>query len=110
MSKPTQRYILDYDSAQQPPSGTDALPRIFSGLVDVHKKGSVILQKKEPFVYPSSDIVLVKQGTVIALFNGLWRSFEIHQDIELDAGDIDIGGSFRVGVDYYVYLVDDGVG
>jgi hypothetical protein len=110
MAQQTRRYILDYDTSQEPPAGTDASAEIFSGLIDLHKKGACILEKKDPFVYPSSDIIVVKQGTIIALFNSLWRTFEVHQDIRLNAGDIDIGGSFQVGKDYYVYLVDDGIG
>jgi hypothetical protein len=110
MAQQTRRYLVDYDPSQQPPAGTTATAAVFSGLIDLHKKGAHILEKKDPFVYPSSDVVLVKQGTIIALFNNLWRTFEVHQDIELGAGDIDIGGSFQVGTDYYVYLVDDGAG
>jgi formylglycine-generating enzyme required for sulfatase activity len=110
MAKQTRRYILDYDASQQPPTGTDASAEIFSGLIDLHTRGGRILERKDPFVYPSSDVILVKQGTIVALFNSLWRTFEIHQDIELSAGDIDAGGSFQVGTDYYVYLVDDGAG
>jgi hypothetical protein len=110
MAKPIRRYIIDYDISQEPPAGTDATAEIFSGLIDLHKKGACILEKKDPFVYPSSDIVIVKQGTIVALFNNLWRTFEVNQDIELGAEDIDSGGSFQVGTDYYVYLVDDGAG
>jgi formylglycine-generating enzyme required for sulfatase activity len=110
MAQQTRRYIVDYDTSQEPPAGTDASAEVFSGLIDLHKKGTHILEKKDPFIYPSSDVIVVKQGTIIALFNNLWRTFEIHQDIELKAGDIDVGGSFQVGKDYYVYLVDDGAG
>jgi hypothetical protein len=102
--------MVDYDDTRQPPSGTAASAEVFSGLIDLHKKGARILEKKDPFVYPSSDTVLVKQGTIIALFNNLWRTFEVSEDIELDEGDIDTGGGFQVGKDYYVYLVDDGAG
>jgi hypothetical protein len=76
----------------------------------VHKKGSCILEKKNPFSYPSSDVIIAKQGTIIALFNSQWRTFVFNQDIALGAGDIDVGGSFQVGTDYYVYLVDDNAG
>jgi hypothetical protein len=110
MAQATKRYILDYDDSQQPPAGSEATAELFSGLIDLHKKGSRILEKKSPFVYPSSDKIVVKQGTIIALFNGLWRSFEVHNEVELGAPDIDTGGSFSVGTDYYVYLVDDGNG
>jgi hypothetical protein len=110
MAKQTRRYLLDYDSSQEPPAGTEASAEVFSGLIDLHKKGARILEKKDPFVYPSSDVIIVKQGTIVALFNNLWRTFEVHQDIELNEGDIDIGGSLQVGKDYYVYLVDDGAG
>jgi hypothetical protein len=110
MAQQTRRYMVDYDTSHEPPAGTDASAEIFSGLIDLHKKGTHILEKKNPFVYPSSDVISVKQGTIIAMFNSLWRTFEVHQDIELGAGDMDIGGSFQVGKDYYVYLVDDGVG
>jgi hypothetical protein len=110
MAKQTRRYILDYDVSQEPPAGTDASAEVFSGLIDLHKKGARILEKKDPFVYPSSDVILVKQGTIVALFNNLWRTFEVPQDIALNAGDIDVGGSFQVGKDYYVYLIDDGAG
>jgi formylglycine-generating enzyme required for sulfatase activity len=108
MSKTIRRYILDYDASREPPAGTGASAEIFSGLIDLHMRGARILEKKNPFVYPSSDVITVKQGTIIALFNNLWRTFEVHQDIELTAGDIDAGGSFQVGTDYYIYLVDDG--
>jgi hypothetical protein len=110
MAKQIWRYILDYDGTQQPPAGTEATAEVFSGLTDLHTKGAHILEKKNPFVYPSSDTILVKPGTIIALFNNLWRTFEVRQDIELSAEDIDVGGSFQVGKDYYVYLVDDGAG
>jgi hypothetical protein len=110
MAKQTQRYILDYDASHEPPAGTDASAEVFSGLIDLHKKGVRILEKKNQFTYPSSDVIVVKQGTIIALFNSLWRTFEVHEDIELNAEDIDIGGSFQVGIDYYVYLVDNGEG
>jgi hypothetical protein len=110
MAKQTQRYILDYNASHEPPAGTDASAEVFSGLVDLHKKGARILEKKNPFTYPSSNVIVVKQGTIIALFNSLWRTFEVSQDIELGAGDIDAGGSFKVGTDYYVYLVDNGGG
>jgi hypothetical protein len=108
MTQAVKRYIRNYDASQEPPAGTEATAELFSGLIDLHKKGSRILEKKEPFVYPSSDKITVRQGTIIALFNSLWRSFEIHNETELGAADIDIGGSFSVGTDYYVYLVDDG--
>jgi hypothetical protein len=110
MAKQIRRYMVDYDISQEPPAGTDASAEVFSGLIDLHKKGARILEKKNPFVYPSSDTIIVKQGTIIALFNSLWRTFEVHQDIELGTGDIDVGSSFQVGTDYYVYLVDDGEG
>jgi hypothetical protein len=110
MAKQIWRYILDYDGTQQPPAGTEATAEVFSGLIDLHTKGARILEKKNPFVYPSSDTILVKRGTIIALFNNLWRTFEVREDIELRTEDIDVGGSFQVGKDYYVYLVDDGAG
>jgi hypothetical protein len=100
--------MVDYAEGQE--AGTDANAEVFSGLIDIHRKGAHILERKDPFVYPSSDIILVKQGTIVALFNNLWRTFEVHQDIELGAGDLDTGGGFQVGTDYYVYLVDDGAG
>jgi hypothetical protein len=108
MAQTTKRYILDYDGTQQPPVGTDATAELFSGLIDLHRKGARILEKANPFVYPSLDQITVKQGTIMALFNGLWRTFEISTEITLSALDIDISGSFQVGTDYYVYLVDDG--
>jgi hypothetical protein len=110
MAQQTRRYMVDYDASQEPPAGTEATAEVFSGLIDIHKKGTRILEKKNPFVYPSSDVIIVRQGTIIALFNSLWRTFEVPQDIELGAGDIDTGGGFQVGKDYYVYLVDDGTG
>jgi hypothetical protein len=110
MAQQTRRYLVNYDASQEPPAGTEATAEIFSGLIDLHKKGAHILEKKNPFVYPSSDVIIVRQGTIIALFNSLWRTFEVYQDIELGAGDIDSGSSFQVGKDYYVYLVDDGAG
>jgi hypothetical protein len=97
--------MYNYDTSQEPPIGIDARAEVFSGLIDLHKKGSRILEKKDPFVYPSSNVILVGQGTITALFNTLWRTFEVHQDTELSAADLDTGGSFQVGTDYYVYLV-----
>jgi hypothetical protein len=108
MSQAIKRYIRNYDAAQEPPAGTEATAELFSGLIDLHKKGSHILEKKDPFVYPSSDKIIVRQGTVVALFNGVWRSFEVPSEIELGVADLDTGSSFSVGTDYYVYLVDDG--
>ena len=104
--KETRRYMVDYDPSRQPPAGTEATAEVFSGLIDLHKKGSRILEKKAPFVFPSSDKIIVKQGTIIALHNNLWRTFEIPQDIELNAGDIDAGRGFTVGEGYYVYRGD----
>jgi hypothetical protein len=108
MAQATKRYITNYDNTQEPPAGTEATAELFSGLIDLHKKGSRILEKKDPFIYPSSDKIIVRQGTIVALFNGLWRSFEVHNEIELGVADLDTGASFSVGTDYYVYLVDDG--
>jgi hypothetical protein len=110
MAQQTRRYILNYDSSREPPAGTEATAEIFSGLMDLHKKGERILEKKDPFVYPSSDKIIVRQGTIIALFNSVWRTFEVHQDTELGEGDLDTDTGFQVGTDYYVYLVDDGAG
>ena len=108
MAKVTRRYMTNYDATQQPPAGSNATAELFSGLIDLHKKGARILEKEDPFVYPSSDIILVKQGTIAALFNSMWRTFEIYEDIRLSVADLDTGTSFSVGKDYYVYLVDDG--
>jgi hypothetical protein len=88
---------------------TDATAEVFSGLVDFHKKGSRIVEKKNPFTYPSTDIVTVRKDTIIALFNGgVWRTFVVNVDTDLSAGNLDAGGNFQVGKDYYVYLVDNG--
>jgi hypothetical protein len=88
---------------------TDATAEVFSGLVDFHKKGIRILQKKNAFVYPSSDIVTVLKDTVLAIYNsGVWRTFVVNIDTDLSAGNLDTGSGFAVGTDYYIYLVDDG--
>jgi hypothetical protein len=87
---------------------TDATAELFSGLVDFHKKGSRIIEKKNPFVYPSSDIVTVKKDTILSIFNGgVWRTFVVNVDTDLSAGNLDTGSGFQVGTDYYVYLVDN---
>jgi formylglycine-generating enzyme required for sulfatase activity len=103
-----RRYIIDYDDSQQPPAGTEATAELFSGLLDFHKKGARMLEKKDPFVYPSSDIITVKEGSIIAIFNNVWRSFFVDADTNLGVGNLDTGSAFQVGTDYYVYLVDDG--
>jgi hypothetical protein len=88
---------------------TDATAEVFSGLVDFHKKGARMLEKKNPFVYPSSNIVTAKEGTVLAIFNGgVWRTFLVNTDTDLSAGNLDTGTGFQVGTDYYIYLIDDG--
>jgi formylglycine-generating enzyme required for sulfatase activity len=103
-----KRYILDYDASQEPPAGTDATAEIVSGLLDFHKKGSRMLEKKDPFVYPSSNIITVKEGSIMAIFNSVWRSFVVDTEIALGVDNLDTGTSFQVGTDYYIYLVDDG--
>ena len=88
---------------------TDATAEVFSGLVDFHKKDKRILQKKNPFIYPSSDIITALKDTVLSIYNGgAWRSFVVNIDTDLSAGNLDTGNGFVVGTDYYVYLVDDG--
>jgi len=88
---------------------TDASAEIFSGLVDFRKNAARIMQKKNPFVYPSSDIITVLKGTVISLDNsGVFKTFFIDVDTDLSAGSLDTGAGFTVGADYYVYLCDDG--
>jgi formylglycine-generating enzyme required for sulfatase activity len=95
------RYMVD--------NNTDATVNVFSGLLDFHKKGNRILEKKNPFIYPSSNIITAKEGTVLSIFNGgIWRSFLVNVDTDLSAGNLDTGSGFVVGTDYYVYLVDDG--
>lgn len=66
------------------------------------------LEKKNPYSY-SENKILVKKGTVLTLFNGtIWKIFVVKDaDIELSETDLDTG-SFAVGNDYYVYLVDSG--
>jgi hypothetical protein len=88
---------------------TDATAEVFSGLVDFHKKGSRITEKKNPFTYPSTDIITVKKDTILSIFNGgVWRTFVVNIDTDLSAGNLDTGSGFQIGNDYYVYLVDDG--
>ena len=102
-----KRYILDYDDTQIPPGGTDATAAIASGLIDFRKKGSRIMEAKDPFTYPLANQIVVKQGTILSLFNTEWRTFEVDEEMILGAGNLDTGSSFAVGADYYVYLVDN---
>jgi hypothetical protein len=102
-----QRYIIDYDPSQSPAGGTEATAAIVSGLLDLRKKGRTILEARNPFTYPLVDQIVVNQGTIITLFNGEWKSFEVDKEIILGVGDLDTGTSFNVGNDYYIYLVDD---
>jgi hypothetical protein len=82
---------------------------VLSALVNVNKKQARILEKLNPFVYPSSDTILVRQGTILSIFNGQWRSYEVDVDTNLTAANLDDGSNaFQVGVDYYIYLIDDG--
>ena len=85
---------------------TDAGDALFSAMMDVVVRHDRILEKKNPFSY-GSDIIVVKAGSVLTLKNTLWKSFELSADVELTEADLD-AGSFEVGVDYYVYLIDDG--
>lgn len=85
---------------------TDAGDALFSAMMDVVVRHDRILEKKNPFSY-GSDIIVVKAGSVLTLKNTLWKSFELSADVELTESDLDTG-SFEVGVDYYVYLIDDG--
>lgn len=85
---------------------TDAGDALFSAMMDVVVRHDRILEKKNPFSY-GSDIIVVKSGSVLTLKNTLWKSFELSADVELTEADLD-AGSFEVGVDYYVYLIDDG--
>ena len=87
-------------------SVTDAGDALFSAMMDVVVRHDRILEKKNPFSY-GSDIIVVKSGSVLTLKNTLWKSFELSADVELTEADLD-AGSFEVGVDYYVYLIDDG--
>lgn len=105
-----KRYILNRDDTQTPPAGTRARAEVVSGLLDFHKKGSGILEAKNPYTYPPVNKIVVHQGSLFFLFNGEWRSFEVDQETELGAADLDTGSAFRVGADYYVYLVDSGGG
>jgi hypothetical protein len=85
---------------------TDAGDALFSAMMDVVVRHDRILEKKNPFSY-GSDIIVVKSGSVLTLKNTLWKSFELSADVELTEADLD-AGFFEVGVDYYVYLIDDG--
>jgi len=103
-----RRYIKDYNPQTVPPSGTKIMPEIASGLIDFHKSGSRILEAKDPFVYPLANQIKIKPGTVFSLLNGVWRTFEIYEEIILGVGDLVAGSAFKVGTDYYVYHIDDG--
>jgi hypothetical protein len=85
---------------------TDADAALFSGMMDVLVRSDRILEKKNPFAY-TSNIITVKAGTTLTLYNAQWKSFRLDADVELSDADLD-AGSFEVGKDYYVYLVDDG--
>jgi hypothetical protein len=73
---------------------------------DVKSPAKNYLEKKNPFSYTENKII-VKKDTVISLLNDEWKIFTVKQDVELSESDLDVG-SFQVGVDYYVYLCDNG--
>jgi len=85
---------------------TDANAILFSTMMDVIVHNDRIMEKKDPFLY-SSNIILIKAGTVLTIKNPDWKSFIVDQEVELLEGDLD-SGAFQVGEDYYVYLVDSG--
>ncbi|WP_304225407.1 SUMF1/EgtB/PvdO family nonheme iron enzyme [Gracilinema caldarium] len=73
---------------------------------DIKATGKNYLEKKNPFSYSENKLV-VKKDTVISLLNEEWKIFTVMQEVELSEADLD-EGSFQVGVDYYVYLCDNG--
>lgn len=86
---------------------TDANADLFSGMMDFIARQGVILEKKNPFSYVT-NVVTVKSGSVLTIKNGgAWKSFRVEADVDLSETDLD-AGTFEVGKDYYVYLVDDG--
>ena len=62
------------------------------------------ITKKDPFSY-SNDIVTIKAGTTIPIFNVKWKLFVVNEDVDVSSLDT---GSLAVGTDYYVYLLDNG--
>jgi hypothetical protein len=85
---------------------TDADSGLFSVMMDVLVRNDRILEKKNPYAY-ASNVIVVKSGTVLTIFNAVWKSFRLSTDVELTEANLD-AGAFEVGKDYYVYLVDDG--
>ncbi|MBN2536368.1 MAG: hypothetical protein JXB88_26025 [Spirochaetales bacterium] len=85
---------------------TDANAAFFSAFFEVLCRGDHFIEKKDPFQYTSNTLI-IKKNTVIPIENQEWRSFIIEDnDIEISATHLD-SGSFEVGKDYYIYLVDD---
>jgi len=80
---------------------------LFSNMLNYSVKNSAILAKKNPFSY-TQNVLLVKANNILTLKNSIWKSYILTDDVELTASNLDIGSTFQVGQDYYVYLVDDG--
>lgn len=85
---------------------TEAGEELFSSMMDVVVRHRRILEKQNPFSY-GSNVLVVRAGSVLTLKNVIWKSFELTEDVQLTESDLDTG-TFQVGRDYYVYLVDDG--
>ena len=83
---------------------TKADAGLFSSMMDVIPRSGRILEKQNPYAY-SANVIVVQSGTVLTIQNPGWKSFTLTADVELTATDLDTG-TFQVGTDYYVYLVD----
>ena len=75
-----------------------------SQAVQVLTSNEAYLTKKDAFSY-SNNIITIKAGTTIPIFNIKWKIFIVETDVDVSTLDT---GSFVVGTDYQVYALDNG--
>jgi hypothetical protein len=85
---------------------SDANEILFSSLMDVVARGKSYLGKRNPFSY-DENILAFDANVIFTIRNPDFKSFITQAGETLSEADLDTG-TFQVGSDYYVYLVDDG--
>jgi formylglycine-generating enzyme required for sulfatase activity len=68
--------------------------------------GSSFITKKNPFAY-DADRLIIADGCAVDIYNGeAWRQVSNRGDIDFNPVQaLDMGNSFQVGKDYYIYMV-----
>lgn len=88
----------------------DASETNFARLLDIETKGIFgFVGKKNPFSYVENKLIFGYDAQVgIDVTGGGRKAFRVPAAVELDESHLD-EGSFEVGKDYSVYVVDDGL-